>query len=89
MTNFDDADVTELDQLRKGVPPGYLGADVKLTLMPFVMKAVAIALRRHPLLNASFDEQNGQIVYKQYVHLAVAVDTPRGLVAPVMRTSIA
>lgn len=85
VTNFDDADITDLDALRKSVPAGYLGANVKLTSMPFVMKAVADALRRHPLLNSSLDEENGQIVYKQYVHLGVAVDTPRGLVVPVMR----
>ena len=85
VTNFDDADVTDLEALRKGVPPGYLGANVKLTTMPFVMKAVALALRRHPMLNASLDEENQQIVYKQYVNLGVAVDTPRGLVVPVVR----
>lgn len=85
VTNFDDADITDLEQLRKNVPAGYLGANVRLTLMPFVMKAVANALLHHPLLNANFDQDNGQIVYKQYVHLGVAVDTPRGLVVPVMR----
>ncbi len=85
VTNFDDADVTELEQLRRQVPPGYLGANVKLTLMPFVMKAVAIALRHHPVLNASIDEEKQEITYKEYVHLGIAVDTPRGLVVPVIR----
>ncbi len=85
VTNFDDADVTDLEHLRKGVPKGYLGANIKLTAMPFVMKAVARALRRHPTLNASLDDQTDQIIYKQYVHLGVAVDTPRGLVVPVLR----
>jgi pyruvate dehydrogenase E2 component (dihydrolipoamide acetyltransferase) len=85
VTNFDDADVTDLERLRAGVPPGFLGAPQKLTAMPFVLKAVAIALRRHPLLNASLDTDNGQIIYKQYVNLGVAVDTPRGLVVPVIR----
>ncbi|NUQ64092.1 MAG: 2-oxo acid dehydrogenase subunit E2, partial [Pirellulales bacterium] len=85
LTNFDDADITELEQLRKGVPKGWLGANVKLTTMPFVMKAVAIALRRHPMLNASLDEAAEQIIYKEYVHLGVAVDTARGLVVPVVR----
>ena len=85
VTNFDDADVTDLEQLRKGVPKGYLGANVKLTAMPFVMKSVAIGLRRHPLVNASLDEESHQIVYKQYVHIGVAVDTPRGLVVPAIR----
>ena len=85
VTNFDDADVTDLENLRKGVPPGFLGAGLKLTTMPFVMRAVAIALRRHPLLNASLDEDKQQIVYKEYVNLGIAVDTPRGLVVPVVR----
>jgi pyruvate dehydrogenase E2 component (dihydrolipoamide acetyltransferase) len=87
LTNFDDADITELDRLRKGVPEGYLGPKLKLTTMPLVMKAVALALRRHPMLNASLDEQNEQIVYKEYVNLGIAVDTPRGLVVPVVRNA--
>jgi pyruvate dehydrogenase E2 component (dihydrolipoamide acetyltransferase) len=85
VTNFDDADVTELEQIRAGIPKGFVGANIKLTAMPFVMKAVAIALRRHPPLNASLDETQEQVIYKEYVHLGVAVDTPRGLVVPVVR----
>jgi pyruvate dehydrogenase E2 component (dihydrolipoamide acetyltransferase) len=85
VTNFDDADVTELEQLRKGVPKGFVGPDLKLTAMPFVMKAVAVALKRHPTVNASLDMENGQVVYREYVHLGVAVDTPRGLVVPKIR----
>ncbi|MCX7428238.1 MAG: dihydrolipoamide acetyltransferase family protein [Planctomycetia bacterium] len=85
VTNFDDADVTELEQLRKGVPQDYLGPGVKLTMMPLVMKAVALSLRQHPIVNASLDEPNDEIVYKQYVNLGVAVDTPRGLVVPAVR----
>ena len=56
-------------------------------MMPFVMKAVAMVLRRHPALNAVFDEQNDQIVYKEYVNLGIAVDTPRGLVVPNIRNA--
>ena len=85
VTNFDDADVTELERLRQGVPAGQLAQNVKLTMMPFVMKAVAVALRRHAMLNAVLDEANGQIVYKDYVNLGIAVDTPRGLVVPNVR----
>ena len=85
VTNFDDADITELEQLRKGVPQGYLGPNLKLTTMPLVMKAVALSLRHHPMLNATLDTDNDQIVYKQYVNLGIAVDTPRGLVVPVVR----
>ena len=87
LTNFDDADITELDDLRKGVPQGYLGPNLKLTTMPLVMKAVALALRRHPVLNASLDPENEQVVYKEYVNLGIAVDTPRGLVVPVVRNA--
>jgi len=87
LTNFDDADITELDHLRKGVPQGYLGPNLKLTTVPLVMKAVALALRRHPVLNASLDPENEQIVYKEYVNLGIAVDTPRGLVVPVVRNA--
>ena len=86
VTNFDDADTTDLEQLRKSVPKGFLGENIKLTTMPFVMKAVAMALRRHPLLNATIGGENEQVIYKEYVNLGVAVDTPRGLVVPVMRS---
>jgi pyruvate dehydrogenase E2 component (dihydrolipoamide acetyltransferase) len=85
VTNFDDADITELDRIRKGVRPGQFGANVKLTLLPFVMKAISLALKSHPLLNAQIDEENQQIIYKDYIHLGIAVDTPRGLVVPVLR----
>jgi pyruvate dehydrogenase E2 component (dihydrolipoamide acetyltransferase) len=87
VTNFDDADVTDLEALRKSIPPDFIGEGLKLTMMPFVMRAVSLALRHHPLLNASFDEENEQIVYKEYVNLGVAVDTPRGLVVPVVRNA--
>ena len=87
VTNFDDADVTELERLRQGVPAGQLGQNVKLTMMPFVMKAVAMVLRRHAALNAVFDEQNEQIIYKEYENLGIAVDTPRGLVVPNIRNA--
>jgi len=87
VTNFEDADITDLESLRKSIPAGFLGPEVKLTLMPFLMKATALALRRHPVLNASLDMQpdNEQIIYKEYVNIGVAVDTPRGLVVPVVR----
>jgi pyruvate dehydrogenase E2 component (dihydrolipoamide acetyltransferase) len=85
VTNFDDADVTELEQLRKTIPPGSLGSGMKLTTLSFVIRAVALALREHAVLNASIDEGKEEIVYKDYVNLGVAVDTPRGLVVPVIR----
>ncbi|HVX13238.1 MAG TPA: dihydrolipoamide acetyltransferase family protein [Pirellulales bacterium] len=85
VTNFDDADITELEKMRKGSIPDYAGTDVKLTMMAFVMKAVAHSLQLHPTINATLDLENDQIVYKDYVNLGVAVDAPRGLVVPVLR----
>jgi len=87
VTNFDDADVTELERLRQGVPAGQLSQNIKLTMMPFVMKAVAMVLRRHSMLNAVLDEPNDQIIHKEYVNLGIAVDTPRGLVVPNIRNA--
>jgi pyruvate dehydrogenase E2 component (dihydrolipoamide acetyltransferase) len=85
VTNFDDADVTDLEHLRKNIPQDFLGPGVKLTAMPFVLKAVAMAIMRHPVLNSSIDDEKEEIVYKQYVNIGVAVDTPRGLVVPALR----
>lgn len=82
VTNFDDADVTELERIRK---ENHASVEVKLTMMAFVMKAVAQSLKLHPYLNASLDLEEGRIVFKDYVNLGVAVDTDRGLVVPVVR----
>jgi pyruvate dehydrogenase E2 component (dihydrolipoamide acetyltransferase) len=84
-TSFDDADITELDRLCKTVPAAYLGPTVKLSTMPLVVKAVALALRQNPALNASLDAEKAQIVYKQYVNLGIVVETPGGAVVPVLR----
>jgi pyruvate/2-oxoglutarate dehydrogenase complex dihydrolipoamide acyltransferase (E2) component len=85
VTNFDDADITELERIRKGGLTDYVGTEIKLTMMAFVMKAVAQSLKLHPLLNCSIDMENEQIIYKHYVNIGVAVDTERGLVVPVVR----
>ena len=85
LTNFDDADITELERMRKGSMTGAASGDVKLTMLPFVMKAVAMSLRQHPALNASLDLEKEEIIYKDYVNLGCAVDTERGLVVPVIR----
>ncbi|MFV2070588.1 MAG: 2-oxo acid dehydrogenase subunit E2 [Pirellulales bacterium] len=85
LTNFDDVDITELERIRQDSKADYAATGVKLTTMPFLIKAVASALRLHPVVNASIDEENRQIIYKEYVHLGIAVDTERGLVVPVLR----
>ena len=78
VTNFDDADVTDLEQLRKTIPTSGPGPAVKLTMLPFVVKAVTLALRQHPVLNASIDEATEEIIYKQYINVGIAVDTAQG-----------
>ena len=85
VTNFDDADITNLEQLRQSSKEDYAAQGLKLTTMPFLIKAVATALRHHPSMNAIIDEQNEQVVYKNYVNIGIAVDTDRGLVVPVMQ----
>ncbi|MBW3599876.1 MAG: 2-oxo acid dehydrogenase subunit E2, partial [Planctomycetes bacterium] len=85
VTNFDDADVTELEKIRQASKADYAAAGVKLTSMPFVIKAVAQALRANPRINATVDLESGQVIYKQYYNVGVAVDTERGLVVPSLR----
>jgi pyruvate dehydrogenase E2 component (dihydrolipoamide acetyltransferase) len=85
VTNFDDADVTELEAIRKASVADYEGTNIKITMMSFLLKAIAHSLKLHPTLNASIDMERGEIIYKDYVNIGVAVDTPRGLVVPVMR----
>lgn len=85
VTNFDDADVTELERIRQSSKADYIAQGIKLTSMSFLIKAVAMSLKSHPLLNASIDMENGQIIYKDYVNIGIAVDTERGLVVPSLR----
>ena len=85
VTNFDDADVTELERIRQSSKADYAMSGIRLTSMPFVIKAVALSLRAHPAVNASLDMEAGQIIYKDYVNVGIAVDTDRGLVVPALR----
>ncbi|MAT72922.1 MAG: pyruvate dehydrogenase [Planctomycetaceae bacterium] len=85
LTNFDDVDISELERLRKDSQADYAAQGVKLTTMPFLVKAIAVALKHHPIVNASVSESGDEIIYKEYVNLGIAVDTPKGLVVPVLR----
>jgi pyruvate dehydrogenase E2 component (dihydrolipoamide acetyltransferase) len=87
VTNFDDADVTDLEAFRQSSKDDYAAQGIKLTTMPFLMKAVAIALRNHPAMNALIDMEGDQVVYRDYVNLGVAIDTERGLVVPNIRNA--
>ena len=86
VTHVDEADISELDRMRAQLNEVTAG-DPKITPMAFVIKAVCEALRRHPAFNASFDDENGAIVYKRYVNMGIAVDTDRGLIVPVIRNA--
>jgi pyruvate dehydrogenase E2 component (dihydrolipoamide acetyltransferase) len=85
LTNFDDVDVTELERIRNDSKADYDTQGVKLTAMPFLVKAVATALRQHPIVNASISDSGDEIIYKEYVNIGIAVDTERGLIVPVLR----
>ena len=85
VTNFDDADVTDLEPLRAGVPAGYLGQDIKLTLDAVCDEGRRLGPAPAPGRQRQPRREKEQIIYKQYVNLGVAVDTPRGLVVPVVR----
>lgn len=87
VTNFDDADVTSLEAMRQASKADYAESGIKLTSMPFLIKACALALKSNPLLNAQIDMANEQIIYKQYVNIGIAVDTERGLVVPSLRNA--
>ena len=85
VTQFDDIDFTKLGELRKKFGADYEKHGVKLTLTPFVLKAVAATLKLHPIFNSSLDEVANEIIIKEYIHLGIAVDTSEGLMVPVIR----
>ena len=85
VTQFDDADITDLEAFRKGLKPEAERRGVKVTPLPFLVKACAATLSAHPQFNASLHADGEHIVYKNYVHIGVAMDTPAGLVVPVVR----
>ncbi len=85
VTQFDNADITNVMALRKKYADAYKAKNTHLTLTSFVMKAVVEALRKHPLMNSSVDDVAEELVYKNYFHLGIAVDTDAGLIVPVIR----
>ena len=84
VTQFDEADITELEAFRKSMKAEAERREVRLTLLPFLVKASAHALTELSQVNASIDPATDEIVRKQYVHIGIAVDTPDGLMVPVI-----
>jgi pyruvate dehydrogenase E2 component (dihydrolipoamide acetyltransferase) len=85
VTQFDEADITALNALRKKYSPAYEQKGARLTLTSFVVKVVVDTLKKHPILNSSLDEVAQEIVLKDYYHIGIAVDTDAGLIVPVIR----
>ena len=85
VTQFDDADITDLESFRKGLKAEAERRGSKLSPLPFIIKAVALALNENPKIKSSLAEQGEALIYKDYCHIGMAVDTPNGLVVPVIR----
>ncbi len=85
ITQFDEADITEMEVFRKELNVEYAKQNIKITPLAFMIKAVVVALQQFPEFNASLDNSGENLVLKQYFHIGVAVDTPNGLMVPVLR----
>ena len=85
VTQFDEADITDLEAFRAGLKVEAEKRDTRITPLPFLLKACAVALRDNPRLNSSLARGGEDLVYKKYIHIGMAVDTPAGLVVPVIR----
>jgi pyruvate dehydrogenase E2 component (dihydrolipoamide acetyltransferase) len=85
VTQFDLADITDLEAGRKRIAEGLPKGSPKVTMTVLAIKASVAALREFPNFNAALDLANGEVVYKQFFHIGIAVDTERGLVVPVIR----
>ncbi|MDH2423517.1 pyruvate dehydrogenase complex dihydrolipoyllysine-residue acetyltransferase [Cobetia amphilecti] len=87
VTQFDEADITELEAFRKSMKAEAEAAGAKLTPLPFMIKAAAHALAKYPQFNVSLKADGETLVHKKYVHIGIAVDTPDGLMVPVIRNA--
>jgi pyruvate dehydrogenase E2 component (dihydrolipoamide acetyltransferase) len=85
VTQFDEADITELEAFRKKLNEEHKAEGVRVTVLAFLMKALVSALKEFPRFNSSLDATGENLVLKKYIHIGVAVDTPDGLVVPVIR----
>ncbi len=85
VTQFDEANITELEAFRKSLAKEAEKKNVRLTLLVFIMKAMVASLKAFPNFNASLESSGERLILKKYFHIGVAVDTPNGLVVPVIR----
>ncbi len=85
VTQFDEADITDLEIFRKSMAPEYQDKGIKITMLTFLMKAVVSALKAYPRFNSSLDATGENLILKNYFNVGIAVDTPAGLVVPVVQ----
>ena len=85
ITQHDEADITELEAFRKAQADEVKKSGIRLTMLGFLLKASVVALRQFPDFNSSLSADNESLIVKSYYHIGVAVDTPNGLVVPVLR----
>jgi pyruvate dehydrogenase E2 component (dihydrolipoamide acetyltransferase) len=85
VTQFEEADISEMEAFRKELGAEYAKQNLKITPLAFLLKAVAITLKHFPDFNASLDASGENLIVKKYIHIGVAVDTPDGLMVPVIR----
>ncbi|HEU4621807.1 MAG TPA: dihydrolipoyllysine-residue acetyltransferase [Burkholderiaceae bacterium] len=85
VTQFDEADITELEEFRKSTNDALAKQGVKVTMLAFVMKAAVAALKKYPNFNSSLDANGENLILKKYFHIGFAADTPNGLVVPVLK----
>ena len=87
MTVFEEVEISELDRIRTKYKDKYADEGSKLTYLAFIIKAVALALKKFKSLNSEMDLENGNMIYKKYYHIGLAVDTEKGLVVPVLKNA--
>jgi pyruvate dehydrogenase E2 component (dihydrolipoamide acetyltransferase) len=81
-TLMDEIDVSKLVEFRKSQKDKLAEKGIKLTFLPFIVKAVTMAIKEYPIFNASFDHESEEIVFKDFINIGIAVDTPDGLIVP-------
>ncbi|AKF03732.1 dihydrolipoamide acetyltransferase family protein [Sandaracinus amylolyticus] len=84
-TFVEECDVAKIKELRARLKPAAEKAGVKLTFLPFIVKAVVAALKKHPVLNSALDESTNELVYRKYFHIGIAASTDQGLMVPVVK----
>jgi len=87
VTHFDEADATVLAKVRERMKPAAAAQGIKLTYLPFVVKTLIAALKLHPMLNATMDDEEQEILIKKYYNIGIAVDIPEGLIVPVVKAA--